>query len=1544
MLNRDEGKKQNLCCKKLYGIIYPIKWPHPVERRGKGIFRPERKRSEKMTVKRKRVVSLLLVLCMLFTLFPLTSLAETTSADDTGTKLNNLWAEGAESEARTTFNATVVNGAPEKEDNTNTCFWYDAEDGNYVTYHPEEYASRVARIKVSFTVNKGETAYLSFDYAVSGYRGESSDSYSTKLKYWDCDYINTQYDGYERFIEYGNNDTIPYTPQWKTAQYSYDGGEEGKTWDITFEFYPTKYANLEKYYNQLWFAGYLKNLKITSEKPESTNGTLTVECDGELADLYVNDNKQNIADGKVVIERLANQDTYTLRAEVKDGCYFIGWQEYNSATGEYENRDPQNKNDKERYQVTFTSENDSAVYRANVVKKEPVEVKIVHPGENGEYLSGYDGTNATLQYANNSTNFDWKDVDAKADTLKLTTYETTYFQLVQKTDTGVEAYCKGVTFQETAKSEDDTPSQPQNVISESGTVDNDNVIGRAGSITPTSSGMLCVDLTTKSFVDVDPGNVSIYNVKSAQTRAHLPWTADDEGLKSGNTGKNVSVSVLKLELTGNGRLVFDYKVSSEVNDVLSIAVGTAEDEPTDYSTRCGSTIYAPATSTSALVNKLGEDYLGSGIMEDWETFTRDFTGKDGETFYVYIVYAKDGTASDGNDADCAWVRNIAYVDPTKTATITVVSSDNDMGNVSLKNADGTPATDGDYYCGTPLTVTAEPIDGYVFYGWTVEDATNTRLVSTNKEYTFIVTQTATVTAVFEREGAFVARTGSAFYRTLESAMDATPVGIIRVINDCTLASNATLQSGATLLLPFSDTDPDGYEVKTTIVRQPTIYYDSSLSSLISETKPYVTVTIGDSATLTVSGKLVVGGVRHSAQHDAQGQTSGAYSKLTVNGKVNVPSNGYLDVNGLVNGNGNVVVNSGGEARIPYLILDYAGGANTLSLFMSNTFPFGQYATMNVQCDLTVYSGGKITGSTSLYFFSASTTQDVPLVGTTEGLIQLAEGATLKAEYNADKCIKNTSVGTAKNDKGESYNYLATKDGNISLDPFGKTTITITGGATAGAFNLQGYTSAGMYLNIPYTYDLVLKDGDYWMPYYYRIMPGANLTVDKGATLHVGDSKTGANSGLQAVDGWYSVAKSGKNYPSTAMLSACGFNTNGNLIVNGTLEIGTSATFGGIVSTTAAGATVITGNDAKLTGTDKDGNAIFFGGSTGGYVNNYSEYVLPARIIVDGQEQPLEPYSTYESSSGESKFSITSFTTDYYSTAENGKATWNSGETAKTVTCNQSISGDWSAPVTLTFVVDEDSGCKQAPGFQSVYHLVSGSTFLTKEEAENEKAPDAVKKVKDPTTTDADDKFAGWYTYDEESGEYTPVSLENDPWTTDTKLYALSANVAAEVAAPSVTVTVTSYYVLNNKGNDTAENAAQRFTHVLDGTTLTVTKVTEGDNTGKGYTYLVIVNGDETKGATLTSGSIDTTATYDLSSYSDITSIKIVAILKGDANGDQYVTTKDITKLRQHISVKGRTITDKYLFFAADINGDSSITTKDVTKLCQHISVKGKDFA
>lgn len=1502
----------------------------PRRKTGEGDFRPERKRSEKMTVKRKRVVSLLLVLCMLFTLFPLTSLAETTSTD-AGTELKNLWASTeAENEAKTTFNATVTNGVPAKEGETNTNFWYDVEDGNYVTYHPEDYATRVARIKVSFTVNKGETAYLSFDYAVSGYRGKTSDTYSTKLKYYDCDYINTQYSDYETFIEYGNNDTIPYTPQWKTAQYIYDGGEEGKTWDITFEFYPTKYENLNKYYNEYWFAGYLKNLKITSEKPESTNGTLTVECDGELADLYVNNNKQNIADGKVVIERLPNQDTYTLRADVKDGCYFIGWQEYNPTTGKYEDRDPQNQNFKEQYQVTFTGEDDSAVYRANVVKKEPIEVKIVHPGENGEYLSGYDGTNATLQYANNSTNLDWKDVDTEADTLKLTTYETTYFRLVQKTGTGVEAYCKGVTFQETAKSEDDTPSQPQNVISESGTVDNDGAIGRAGSITPTSSGMLCVDLTTKSFVDVDPGNVSIYNVGSAQTRAHLPWTADDEGLKSGNTGKNVSISVLKLELTGNGRLVFDYKVSSEVNDVLSIAVGTAEDEPTDYSTRCGSTIYAPATSTSALVNKLGDDYLGSGIMEDWETFTRDFTDKEDETFYVYIVYAKDGTASAGNDADCAWVRNIAYVDSTKTATITVASSDNAMGNVSLAGQ----AEGNTYNCGTSLTATAAPIDGYVFYGWTVKDASNTRLVSTNKEYTFIVTQTATVTAVFEREGAFVARTGSAFYKTLESAMAATPVGIIRVINDCNLESDATLQSGATLLLPFSDTDPDGYEVKTTIVRQPTIYYDSSLSSLISETKPYVTVTVADNAKLTVNGKLIVGGVRHSAQHDAQGQTSGAYSKLTVNGVVNVPSDGYLDVNGLVNGNGIAVVNSGGEARIPYLILDYAGGANTLSLFMSDTFPFGQYATMNVQCDLTVHSGGKLTGSTSLYFFSASTTQDVPLVGTTEGLIQLAKGAILKAEYNAAKCIENTSVGTAKNDKGESYNYLDTKGGNISLDPFGKTTITITGSATAGAFNLQGYTSAGMYLNIPYTYDLVLKNGDYWMPYYYRIMPGANLTVDKDATLHVGAKtdtgvSSGTNSGLQAVDGWYSVAKSGKNYPSTAMLSASGFNTNGNLIVNGTLEIGTSATFGGIVSTTEADAKVITGNDAKLTGTDKDGKAIFFGGSTGGYVNNYSEYVLPARIIVDGKGQQLEPYSTYESSGGDSKFSITSFTTNYYSTNKDGKAEWNADYVTN---CSQLISGEWSTPVTLRFVVSEDSGCRQADGFQSMYQLVSGSTFLTTEEAAS-----GVKKVKDAVPIDNGDTFAGWYINNGTADEpkYEKVDLEKTQWKSNTTLYALSAAVAEEVATPSVTVTVTSYYVEKNvtAANDTAENAAQRFTHDYDSytKTLTVTKVTEGDNTGKGYTYVIEVVYGENQTATLTApegekSTIDSTATYDLSTYDNITEIKIVAVKKGDVDLNGSVKGKDSKALNDIIkSSSGAT---EYAKAAADVDLNGFIKGKD----------------
>ena len=173
------------------------------------------------------------------------------------------------------------------------------------------------------------------------------------------------------------------------------------------------------------------------------------------------------------------------------------------------------------------------------------------------------------------------------------------------------------------------------------------------------------------------------------------------------------------------------------------------------------------------------------------------------------------------------------------------------------------------------------------------------------------------------------------------------------------------------------------------------------------------------------------------------------------------------------------------------------------------------------------------------------------------------------------------------------------------------TITVNGNAAGGSFDIYGYGSADMYLNIPYTYDIEIAGGTFSIDNYYRLMPGSVLTVVNGAALDI-------NGGLQVMDAWVQYDKSGKEYPSAAVLAANGFSRSARLLVNGTLNI--DGVFAGIVQTAGNTGKIICASDSTL-------NGGFFGGSVGGYTDNRVDYTLSARVNT-GELRALEKGRTY----------------------------------------------------------------------------------------------------------------------------------------------------------------------------------------------------------------------------------------------------------------------------------------------------------------------------
>ena len=718
------------------------------------------------------------------------------------------------------------------------------------------------------------------------------------------------------------------------------------------------------------------------------------------------------------------------------------------------------------------------------------------------------------------------------------------------------------------------------------------------------------------------------------------WTLQDDVLTSGNQRIRGSDSTLAITAAKKGILIFEYKVSSNAftdgEGYGNVLYYKTDSKPKCHSYgRWDSLIASDAINAEEAVNYSGETGWQSGSV----------SLEAGQT--VYFSFWNDDEVYEFDGEDTAWIKNI-YLS-SGNVTVSVTANKAEYGAVSGANLNQ-PVPEG-----SKQTYTATAKDGCQFYGWF--DGSN-KLLSRENTYTCVAKAGITLVAKFGNYEAWNMDTGE--LGELASVMKAAGSGdTVLLLKDTTVSADTVVPEGVTLVVPFSASDETGYQMGTTGCARPTIATRNAFRKL----------TVEAGKTLTVNGTLIVGGVQHAKDQNAQGQTSGDYAEIVCNGTVQVANSGALTVYGKITGSGTTRVANGATVKIPYLVTDYAGGTNTDALYGAKSFPFGQYATINVQNTMVVEGGASVVGMTSLFFWGSIHQQNIDLIGTASGLIYLPVGSTLTATYDAGKAVK-------------------TKVGNIDLQDFGKTTLTISGGATGGKFDLSGYGSTGMYLNIPYTYDLVLKNGSYQMANLYRIMPGATVTVAENATLNV-------SGGLQVADGWQQADKSGKSYPSSGVLATNSFSQSGSLLVNGTLNI--NGTFGGVAQTTGGGV-ITTGADAKL-------NESFTSGSTDGYTDNLVSYSLPARIMVGDTLTQMKTGAEYRAVSTET-WTLPSYTMEA-----------NRITTGNTVTINQLMRGKWSGKVTLTF-----EGCNPITAFPG-------------------------EAITLPTPTKTGYTFAGWYNGD-----------------------------------------------------------------------------------------------------------------------------------------------------------------------------------------------------
>lgn len=391
-----------------------------------------------------------------------------------------------------------------------------------------------------------------------------------------------------------------------------------------------------------------------------------------------------------------------------------------------------------------------------------------------------------------------------------------------------------------------------------------------------------------------------------------------------------------------------------------------------------------------------------------------------------------------------------------------------------------------------------------------------------------------------------AKIGEKWY-TVEDALNVG--GAITLAGNAFISKNVTVKANTTFTLPSGDGTADS----ATTIGNAEPAYGAGQSNFVDTNASFVnlTLTINNGTTVDVNGNVLILGLLGRAGAGLSGHTSGKHSQIINNGTINVKSGGKLDVRGYIKGSGVMDAESGANVYSPFVVHDFRGGTNTVTVFKkAKISPFVQYEMPNIQCEQFFRTGATHTGYFDLYAGSQHNYCSKPIIAA-KGMIQLTSGYVRKTYNN-----QRTSLTIAGN----------ANLGSLSLTITMKIDVTV---------NMSDVTFA-----IPWMYDIHIGDGTtattLTAPYDYKILPGASITVEKNATLTTSKS-------IIVYSSFTDTSFGGSVYPEKPAAT---------FVVNGTYNI--NGSFGGNIQSTQAGAKVVVGSKAKLSVNEVEGNS---GGTT-----------------------------------------------------------------------------------------------------------------------------------------------------------------------------------------------------------------------------------------------------------------------------------------------------------------------------------------------------------
>lgn len=397
--------------------------------------------------------------------------------------------------------------------------------------------------------------------------------------------------------------------------------------------------------------------------------------------------------------------------------------------------------------------------------------------------------------------------------------------------------------------------------------------------------------------------------------------------------------------------------------------------------------------------------------------------------------------------------------------------------------------------------------------------------------------------------------------TLQDALYLAQENDTVIVAENTVASNNsaycgdayyTIKKGVTLLVPYDKDHSTNtkdiqrcYENGVSVPAVGTAYRTLTLPA-------GVTLLVAEEATLIVNAKVV------SASAPVTGIVYGSnFGQLEVQKDAQVVVNGTFECIGFTYGEGSVTVNSGAYLYELFNMIAYKGGTNSLSL-KNKLFPLNQYTLTSLSCQTTFVSG-------SNYYAKAFVTGELLWV----------------MDQNADVQFASNSPDAFIQMDGEDASVVKRideKTGRTSFDCYGDVILNNITLSLGLGFD---FDTAGLPVPVPGHFSITVHgNASMAKETQIKLLPGAQLTVEKGATLTVEGSDSSVNGGLSSYDGnaafdsgvtqWkdgtdaYPIAQF-KTVYRTAPTPDYSAATPAVILVKGKLKVSSTAYFAGVVT-------------------------------------------------------------------------------------------------------------------------------------------------------------------------------------------------------------------------------------------------------------------------------------------------------------------------------------------------------------------------------------------